>query len=378
MTTATLRYLTLACAGSALACLLVACGDGSDDAAGKPAAGPIVFAPEGEILNAYDPQDGFKKQSVICCNEDESDPDVPAINGQTCFDPTQRGRFVAADDYTQPNPPPHWSIFQLDGTQVGELDYRKLGELRPTFQGGVGNADPVGCAFLSDGRLITSDIGNNQSGPTNGQVILWFTPITDSTPRYCKLDITVGTAGGLYVDEQNRVYVASTRGASGIYRYSNLPTSDSAAGGCGGRDEKGSPLADAVVKERFIPGDSNIATPTSVTGSRHGTFYVSSVLNGVIAEYGADGAFIRRVLQPPAGERFGMTPFSTGSPFNVTTDRAGTLYYADLGLVLGPGGIGPGRRLGTVRRLRFADGVPQPPETIDSGLRFPDGVGIFE
>lgn len=360
----------------ALALFVVACGDDDGGGSGTGAA-PILFAPEGEVLHAYDVNSGAE-QSLICCNLDESDPDVPAVNGQTCFDPTKRGRFVVADDYTQPDPPPHWTIFQLSGRTVGSLDYQKLGELHPTFQGGVDNADPVGCAFLSDGRLITSDIGNNDSGPTNGQVVLWFTPITAATPRYCKLDITVGTAGGVYVDAQNRVYVASARGTTGIYRYANLPTADTAAGGCGGRDENGSPVADRVTKERFIPGDTNIPTPTSVTGSGHGTFYVSSVLNGVIAEYGADGAFIRRVLQPPAGERLGSTPLSTGSPFNVTVDAAGSLYYADLALVLSPRGPRPGTRLGTVRRIRFVDGQPQAPETIDSGLRFPDGVGIFE
>ena len=41
------------------------------------------------------------------------------------------------------------------------------------------------------------------------------------------------------------------------------------------------------------------------------------------------------------------------------------------------GNIGPGRGTGTVRRIRFDDGVPQPPETMDSGLAFPDGIGIF-
>jgi hypothetical protein len=54
------------------------------------------------------------------------------------------------------------------------------------------------------------------------------------------------------------------------------------------------------------------------------------------------------------------------------------LYYADLGLVNNNGNIGPGRNTGTVRRIRFVNGQPQPPETIDSMLRFPDGVGVLE
>jgi sugar lactone lactonase YvrE len=231
---------------------------------------------------------------------------------------------------------------------------------------------------MRDGRLLTTDIGNNQSGPSDGQLTLWFMPIDGEVPRYCKLDITIGTAGAVYVDEQGRIYVASARGQAGIYRYSPpFPTSETAEGGCGARDDTGAPLADAVSRERFIAGDGNVPTPNAIVGSGHGTFYVSSILNGVIAEYDADGRFVRRVLEPPAGERLGPTPYSTGSPFGLAVDPSGTLYYADLALVVTSSGIGPGHRLGTVRRIRFAGGDPLPPETMDSGLAFPDGLGVY-
>lgn len=370
--------LVLVGLGSVALLGLTGCGSDDCDSGSPSSSAPIVFSAEGEDLNAYD-ADTLEKQVVISGNEDESKPNIPAVNGQVCFDPTTRGRFVLADDYTQPNPPPHWTVLQLSGEHVGALGYTKLGELHPTYQGGIETADPVGCAFLPDGRLLTSDIGNNQSGPTNGQVTLWFTPLTGGTPRYCKLDVSIGTAGQLLVDDQQRVYVASARGAPGIYRFTGpFPTGDTAAGGCGGVDPTGAPLADHVDKELFIPGDPNIPTPAHIVASGHGTFYVSSVLNGVIAEYDADAHFVRRVLQPPNGEHVGTTPISTGSPLGIAIDARGTIYYADLALVIGPGGIGPGRRLGTVRRIRFEDGEPLPPETIDSGLRFPDGLGVFE
>jgi hypothetical protein len=51
---------------------------------------------------------------------------------------------------------------------------------------------------------------------------------------------------------------------------------------------------------------------------------------------------------------------------------------ADIGLVVDSGGVGPGFRTGSVRRVRFVDGQPQPPELMDSGLDFPDGIGILE
>ena len=34
-------------------------------------------------------------------------------------------------------------------------------------------------------------------------------------------------------------------------------------------------------------------------------------------------------------------------------------------------------RTGSVRRIRFVDGAPQPPETMADGLAFPDGIGVY-
>jgi hypothetical protein len=74
----------------------------------------------------------------------------------------------------------------------------------------------------------------------------------------------------------------------------------------------------------------------------------------------------------------GPTPYSTGSPLGLTVDSTGSIYFADLGLVAVGGDIGPGRMLGTVRRIRFEDGQPLAPETMDQNLSFPDGVGVLE
>jgi hypothetical protein len=119
-----------------------------------------------------------------------------------------------------------------------------------------------------------------------------------------------------------------------------------------------------------------VSTPVAVMGSPAGTFYVSSVITGVIAEYDADGTFKRVILQPPAGDELGAKPYSTGTPFGLGFGPDGTLYYADLGVVVSDG-IGPGDKTGTVRRIRFTDGEPQAPDTLDQGLDYPDGIGIY-
>ena len=143
-------------------------------------------------------------------------------------------------------------------------------------------------------------------------------------------------------------------------------------------DATGAPLADQVQQETFIAANSNSPTPNAVASSGRDTIYVSSVFNGVISEYDLDGAFLRRILEPPSDESLGPIPFSTGSPMGIAVDRAGRVFYADLGIRVSGSGIGPGRLAGSYRMIEFLDGEPQPPQALASGLAFPDGAGIME
>ena len=47
---------------------------------------------------------------------------------------------------------------------------------------------------------------------------------------------------------------------------------------------------------------TGLATPAGLAHAPDGGIYVSSVFNGVINEYDADGTFVRNILSPPAGE----------------------------------------------------------------------------
>jgi hypothetical protein len=361
---------------------VASCGDDDDNGDSLPTQ-PVLLAPEGNRLHAYAVSGPTASQILIPSHADDPE-NGRDINGEICFEPGTN-RFISGEDTGQPNPPPSWGLFELSGAAVGELSARQVGRLTPTFQGEPGDegvpdtADPYGCGFLSDGRLLTTDIGNTITGPPNGQLIIWFPPLDAEEPTYCKLDIEVGTSGGIYVDAQDRVYVASARGEPGIHRYTGpFPTSNDAAGGCGRSDSTGAPLADEIHRELFIAPNPNSVIANGVAGTDDGTFFVSSIITGVISEYDSDGTFLRRVLQPPEGETLGENPFSTGTPLGVAVDTEGTLYYADLGLVIDGTNIGPGANRGSVRRIRFADGEPLPPETFEAGLTFPDGVGVFE
>ena len=326
-----------------------------------------------------------------------SENDVPGgkgrdLNAQICFTrgPEGQVRFIAGEDTNQGSGhnTAGWGYFELSGSKVGEFDFVELGKLIPTYLTGADGAENYGCGFLSDGRLLTTDVGDQAFGPATGQLIMWFPPfnngatftdtgvVPDTPGRYCKLDIALPTAQQIAIDSQDRVYVAAARpGSGGVFRYTGpFPTSDTPEGGCDGMDTTGAPMATSINKERLIPQDQNVATPSGVFLIPGDHLYVSSVINGVIAEYDTDGHFIRKVLEPPTP---GL-PIPTGSPLGLGVTSDGTIYFADIGLVVDSGGVGPGFRTGSLRRVRFVDGQPQPPELMDSGLDFPDGIGILE
>ncbi len=345
----------------------------------------IVFNAEANRLHAYRAAPGFPRQTVI-----PSDNDAPGegrdINGQICFTRGSRGelRFISGEDTGQgaAHLTAGWGLFELEG-EFPTFTWRQLNEFIPTYQPADDEAENYGCGFLSDGRLVTTDVGNQAGGAGTGQLIMWFPPLDGvNGARYCKLDIGIATAQQIAVDEQDRIYVASARttGASpgGVTRYSGpFPTSDFAADGCGRIDPTGAPLVSEgrITKELFIRADGNITNPGGIVLIPGGGFYIASVLNGVIAEYDSAGVFKRRVLSPP---RPGL-PTATGNPLGLGLASDGTLYFADIGLQLrSGGGIGPGRNLGKVRRIRFVEGQPQPPEIMDESLNFPDGIGILE
>ena len=62
------------------------------------------------------------------------------------------------------------------------------------------------------------------------------------------------------------------------------------------------PLA-KVTPEQFIAMDSHIRTPTGIAATGTGNFYVASVFNAVIAEYDAQGNFVREILRPASGDK---------------------------------------------------------------------------
>jgi len=395
VTTTQTKRLTSAVLALAAVATLAACsgdddgGDGGDDAggggpattAGDEAPEAIVLSTEGNNLNAYEPDPPFRKQTVIHTAAD--DPEGLDINGQVCMLPGAEGaesgkqRFVAGEDTGQPERTPGWGIFELEGAAVGGLEAREVARLVPTYQ--TEGPENYGCGVLSDGRIVTTDIGNQVTGAPTGQLIVWFPPFDGEEVPYCKIDVALPTPGGIHIAD-DVVYLATARAPdNGIVRYDGpFPTSADAAGGCGRRDATGAPLADSAHRSVVIPADEHVATPNAVVAAPGGGFYVSSAFTGVLAEYDDSGGFVRTLVAPPAGEELGAEPYPTGAPFGMGVDPAtGTLYWADLAIGV-TDSIGPIDGAGTVRRITFDDdGAPRPAETLDQRLDFPDGIGIY-
>lgn len=359
----------------------------------------VVLGGENNRLNAYDTTTGAK-HTVIPSSTDS--PDGLDINAEICFvpdgvswKPDGEIWFIAGEDTEQNSEPgiikQGWGFFRLEGTSLDELRATQVGKLVPdSFVTTADNPENYGCGVLPDGRVVTGDVGDQfPQDPATGQLIAWFPtpaaftgaigPDRNDFPRvaHCKIDVTLATSGGILVDGTD-VLIATNRpnletlDLGGIYRFDSRvwPTGETADDGCGRTDQSGQQLADAdkVGRSLFIPQlPPLVTTPSDIVDSGHGTYYVSSVLTGQVAEFGRDGVFRRFVLLD--------TGFAGGiTPFGLAVDRSGTLWIADIGARTPE----PVDGEGSIVRVRFdGAGNPMPPEVIDQGLAYPDGLGVI-
>jgi hypothetical protein len=343
------------------------------------AADAFLLSPEGDRVWAYSTGSPPRSQHIPTRTEDGDGP--RDVNGQACmFEVDGHLRFIAGEDTDQPDPEAAWGVFDLRGDDIGDLEAVQVGRMLPTYQEAESsNPEQFGCAVLSDGRVVTTDVGEQALGPATGQLMVWFPPYDSHDVAYCKLDVAIATAGQIWVDGDDRVHVTSGRpDTAGVIRYSPpFPTGPDAGGGCGSTDPTGAPMADEVDKEMvLVPGEHGILSPSGVVGTPGGHFYVASVASGVINEYDGDWQFVRTVLEPPEGEVLDEDSFSTGTPMALALGPDGTLYYTDIGIVWAGDRIGPDRDIGSVRRIAFQYDEPQAPEVIADGLAFPDGLAV--
>ncbi|MCH7789955.1 MAG: hypothetical protein IH940_11025 [Acidobacteria bacterium] len=349
-------------------------GDGASEGSAIE-AGMIVLSGQGNDLVAYDAE---ANRRLVIQNANDDPENGLDINAQICF--LDDRTFIAGEDTEQATVPPGWGVFELTGDTFDELGAIQIGKLVPTYQPADSQAEMFGCGVLPDGRVVTSDVGNQASGDGTGQLMIWFPPFEGEppyelgTPSYCKIDIAVTTAQAIAIDGEDVLLASARTPTLGVSRYTDLPTS---VDECTDTDSTGAPMMADPNKELFIDVNGNIGLANGITASPNG-WYVSGVFTGKIAEYGPDGTFIRYVLEPAEGDAPGEEPLPLGSPNGLATTADGTLWFADMALLVTPDSIGPGSGLGKVRMIRFDEaGDPQPPVVIDEGLAFPDALVVI-
>jgi hypothetical protein len=386
-------------------------------AVGAPAPGPaetlrqFVLSPEGNHLWAYDAATGAHQLVVRAQNGRDPKESAPPgserrdINGQICVAPDGHHIITGEDTVLPPaggsgsSHDPRiagWGYFEIAGSSLGSITAHQVGKLAPeagTGPGYTGDPDNYGCGFLDANRLVTTAIGNTLPGqPANGQLFLWFGPFDtgfrqEAEPSgvrffvgevdHCQIDDTLATAGGIAVDPNGDVYVATNRPdgngkPGGVWRFRGRFPSSMAE--CTpdflARNVHRTLIVPFLKK---LPADLRAPTPSAVVISPDDTLYVSSVFTGTVSEFTKAGNWVRDIyplspITPPTGP-------TGNTPYGLATTADGTLWIADLGIVLN----GPVNGQGSLVKVRF-DANRNPKllgETVRKRLTFPDGLGVY-
>lgn len=322
---------------AAAAIALAACGGG-----GGGNQVERVYGAQDNQLDVYDIETGVA--TVLIPSERNN------VNGQICLLPDGSGNFLMGEDTEQSSGARQgWGIFSPDGMLVGKI-------LEPKTENEAQQIEPFGCAFDSDGRLFVTDVGSGSFDAEDGKLIVYFPPDYETS---CVLDATLHVPGTVAIDDAGNVYIPETVPPGHVLTFA--PPFPAGAESCD---------TTTLNSSTFIE-DPQMTTPFGIARAPNGNWYVSSVLlPPEIREYTPEGQFVRTVIEGT----------DIGNPAGLAVASDGTVYYADLGLVEQPPPqfFGPGDHTGTVRRVKFdGDGNALPPETLGSGLNYPDAISVL-
>jgi hypothetical protein len=357
----------------------------------------VVLNAQGEYLDAYVIDGTEPPRRVVFIDPDPPEPDNPKgkparvgrhVNGKVCFFPKgfgPKGGFVIADDTyreacldrrSQPQArcsvtkrgnrnyvgkdPDGWGVFKKNGKWAKRVIHIDVeGEFSDDNQP-QGTVDPQGCVFDEHGNLFATDVGHGDFGSPDGAFLVFFPGKKKRYDSYCFLDKALGAPGMPVRDDAGNIYIPEPS-ALKVTKFS--PPFPSSAADC---DNPEHLVTTPPTKSVFLASSGNLAIPAGIARvpmSDH--FYLGSVIAPTIAEFDANGAFVRTIV--PQGV--------PKNPLGIDVGADGTVYYAELNL--DPVGMFP--RCGSVSRVRFDEsGAPLPPEQLGRYLRFPDGVTVTD
>jgi len=255
------------------------------------------------------------------------------------------------------------------------------------------NSTFTGCAFNSKGVLFAADISTAQGQfppPDTGRIVEWFPP---SYRSYCiLLGPTQGGTGPHHVAGSGGLRDPAA-GAMAVDGHDDLlvplPFGDGIPPGRIAKlDHKTLPAS-----AKDCPGPTNAPRrPIGVSTFIQGQLLYQPIPVGIardpqcrcwaassvfgapsVAWYDDDGA----PLPPGAagkGPILGGGFFGTFNPLGLAFAPDGTLFFVDVHLTIGSGGIGPQSGAGAVYEVTFAGGIPSAPTQIASGFDYPVSV----
>jgi hypothetical protein len=373
-------------------------------------AQPVVFAATDGNIDAYLTDQPFTRQRVVAAG---TGPDHAVPHGQVCFVPDGSRRFVIAETRTPDGAAPTagWGLYQLTGDEVGSFRVRRTGGWDSPGAASADAPTTYGCAFLPDGRLLTTDVGNQRTGAPTGRLVEWFPPFDGATVTSCTIAGDLATPLGLSADADGGIYLASARApTAGVWRYRGTfpgsangcvtaipepadeppPPSTTTTIGAGGPSSSttvpSTPATPARVTAKLIvPGGTDGVTAPIALAVAPGNqgFVVTSAPDGLIEAFDLDGGAAQTILKPAAASP-GTTTTTVagaplqGSPFGVVVSPTGAVIYTDIGLTAATSGaLAPGDRAGALLLLDPSSGAGTTPTVIDHGLAAPDGLGLY-
>jgi len=361
----------------------------------------VVFSAVDGNIDAYLSVAPFTKQRVVAAG---TGPEGTTPHGQICFAPDATKRFVIAETRTPRGFPATagWGIYQLTGDNIDTFRVRRVGGWDSPGDMSVDSPTTYGCTFLSDGRLFTTDVGNQRSGPATGRLVEWFSPFDSAAPTPCVIADALATPLSLSSDASGAVYLASARTpTAGVWRFRG--TFPAAVTGCvKATDEPAGepdptttttetrrnvrppaegptptmpPGPASVTAKRIIDqGSSGLQTPTGVSVAPSGkALVVTSAADGLIVAFdlfGAQPEVILPASQPPSPV--------VRNPFAVAITPSGAVIYVDSGpSTIIDSQVIPATNAGSIDQIDTSSSRVRPPITMAEHLNNPDGIGLY-
>ena len=279
---------------------------GTTEATSEMAGGYTVFNGQGNNLDAYDPIPPFTTQRVI--TPSPTTPTASTSTPRSASSPTARTGSSPARTPARRRATAGLGHLPARGADrsATSAPRRSASWCRPTR---AAPTTPRTTAAASCPTVASSPptSATRRRATATASSSCGSRPSTASKIAYCKVDVGIATAQSIWVDDQDRVYVASARPRPSRPRAcgatADLPTRPDRGRGCGKTDGTGAPLADDVRKEIFIPsGDNGLISPAGLARPAPAGCTCPACSPACINEYDADG-HVRAHHPAAAGRR---------------------------------------------------------------------------